>query len=483
MFAAIDRSIGRRRLRRRDDLGDAARLPDPTRPPGTDCLPAVDHIVLLMMENHSFDNYFGTLGHGDGLAKEPDGGWGPRNEVLNGTVVPPHHFASTTQHPAVPTQSWHASHIQFAGGSNDGFVASIAQTVPGGDPRVAMGFWTAEDLGFYTGLAQTFALADRWYSSLLGPTCPNRRFLIAATANGLIDDVIAGMVDYPRTGTIFDMLDRYGVTWVNYHHVRGAKVWARRVFGVSAGRRAGRAAWLAAVNFVPRALKVGLENLQFTSDIYPLGAWRCWRHLRHIDRFFDDCRAGTLPAVSIVDPDFLSCSEENPQDIQVGEGFAAEVVNAVMHSKAWTRTLLIWLYDEHGGYFDHVPPPPAAEPDDVLPRSLLKVGGPGRWLLQALGLRAKLRAADSGAGRYDRYGFRVPAVVVSPYAKRGYVSSTTYDHTSALKLIERKWNLPPLTERDAAADDPLDMVDWDKPTFSTPPVLPSPAVPWKPGRS
>jgi phospholipase C len=239
-----------------------------------------------------------------------------------------------------------------------------------------------------------------------------------------------------------------------------------------------RALRLALANFSPHKLEVGLDHLQFTSDLYPLGAWRCWRHLRHIDRFFDDCTAGTLPAVSIVDPDFRSCSEENPQNIQIGEGFSAAVINAVMNGKGWPHSLLIWLYDEHGGYFDHVPPPPAAQPDDVLPRSLLERGGPVRWALQSLGLLKKLRAVDSGAGRYDRYGFRVPAVVVAPFAKKGYVSSATYDHTSVLKLIELKWNLPPLTVRDAAAAGPFDMVDFGKPVFATAPTLPAPSVPW-----
>jgi phospholipase C len=91
----------------------------------------------------------------------------------------------------------------------------------------------------------------------------------------------------------------------------------------------------------PHKLKVGLGDLQFTSDLYPAGAWRCWRHLRHIDRFFDDCSESTLPAVSIVDPDFRSCSEEKPQNIQIGESFSAAVINAVMNSKGWPHTLVV----------------------------------------------------------------------------------------------------------------------------------------------
>jgi hypothetical protein len=119
----------------------------------------------------------------------------------------------------------------------------------------------------------------------------------------------------------------------------------------------------------------------------------------------------------------------------------------------------------------------------VLPKSLLSVGGLFRWLLQATGFWKRIQAIDSGHGRYDRLGFRVPAVVVSPYAKQDYVSpqDRAYDHTSVLKLIERKWNLPPLTRRDAAAEDPLDMVDFDgPPRFLDPPDLAPPAVAWPP---
>ncbi|MGH7734391.1 MAG: alkaline phosphatase family protein [Gemmatimonadales bacterium] len=106
-------------------------------------------------------------------------------------------------------------------------------------------------------------------------------------------------------------------------------------------------------------------NKSFTADLYPLGLASCVRHLRKTPQFFADADAGTLPAVSIVDPDFETYSEENPQDIARGESFAAEVINRVMSGPAWSRTLLIWLYDEHGGYYDHVPPPEAVAPDDV----------------------------------------------------------------------------------------------------------------------
>ena len=473
MWRPLDRMSGRRRLRHRDAGRDQEMLPDPSLPPGTDRIPQIRHIVLLMMENHSFDNYLGTLGRGDGLPSPA-----PVNRRHDGSPVPAHHFASTGQSERVPSQSWTSSHLQFDHGRNDGFVTSVEEIAPDADASVAMGYWTAEDLPFYAGLARTFPLADRWFCSCLGPTFPNRRFLIAATAHGLIDDEIASIIDYPRSGTIFDLLNRHGIEWINYHHVPALHLIGKRLAG-QAGLRGVRALTLLARQLLPGIEAHVRGEIQSTANLYPLGLARTLGHLRHIERFFHHAGAGTLPPVSIVDPDFEMSSEENPQDIRLGEGFAAAVINAVMHGPAWPHTLLIWLYDEHGGYYDHVPPPPAAEPDDVLPQSLRGGTGPLRWLAKHTGLRPRQRAQDSTDGRYDRYGFRVPAVVVCPYAKPDYVSSTPFDHTSALKLVEEKWNLPPLTRRDASATAPWDLIDLSAvPPFLNPPTLPPPTIPW-----
>jgi phospholipase C len=142
-------------------------------------------------------------------------------------------------------------------------------------------------------------------------------------------------------------------------------------------------------------------------------------------------------------------------DISVGEAFSATVINAVMRSPAWPRTALIWCYDEHGGYYDHVPPPPAIRPDSIPPQ---------------------LSPGDTPGG-FDRYGFRVPAVVVSPFARPHYVSHVPHDHTSILKLVETKWNLPALTYRDANASDLFDCLDRRRAAFLVPPRLPAPSNP------
>jgi phospholipase C len=455
-------------------------LPDPGKPPGTDLLPGIRHIVVLMMENHSYDNYLGMLtGRGDGLALGPGGTPDATNDRLDGEAVAMRHAPGPVQEHYSPTQSWHASHIQWGEGRCDGFVRSVEVTQPHADADEPMTYWSEADLPFYYGLARTFPLADRWFCSCLGPTFPNRRFLIAGTADGLIDDLPFCMVDYPSAGTIFDLLDRFGISWVNYHNVTPVKILLTRLLGrpglVAARRLASLARWL------PPVVNAVKGNKSFTADLYPLGLRSCLRHLRTAQQFFADADNGTLPAFSIVDPDFGAFSEENPQDIRKGESFAAEVIRHVMHGKGWEHTLLIWLYDEHGGYYDHVPPPAAPPPDDIEGRSVLYMPA---WLRACLRpffgtYIAEIEAVDAGPRSYDRYGFRVPAVIVSPHARPGYVCSELLDHTSVLRLVEEKWNLPPLTRRDAAAATPLSALDLDgPPAFLDPPDLPAPSLAW-----
>jgi phospholipase C len=444
-----------------------------------------------MMENHSYDNYLGMLqGRGEGFPLGADGKPEISNPDTAGEPVRAHHLSSTVQRPQVPSQSWHATHHQWDEGKHQGFVTSTQVVVPavgdvdaaecqGAGAAVGMGYWTEDDLPFYYGLARTFPLADHWFSSCLGPTFPNRRFLIAGTAHGLIDDAPSDLLDSPPAGTIFDRLSGHGISWANYHAVAADQHKLRRY--VRHKRKMARRRLLSAGRPIPAVTGGVQKDIQFTADVFPVGFGRYMRHIHSTDQFFTDADNGTLPAFSIVDPDFDAYSEENPQDIRKGESFAAEVINRVMHGKGWPGTVLIWVYDEHGGYYDHVPPPPAVPPDDVEGRS--RTGSPGR--LQAV-LRMifpeKVKVEgnlDAGPRRYDRYGFRVPAVVVSPYARPDYVCSEVLDHTSVLKLVEQKWNLPPLTARDAAAASPLSALDLTgPPAFLEPPSLPKPALTW-----
>jgi phospholipase C len=474
---------GRGRRQRRHQPGER---PDRSRPAGTDLLPQVKHVVVLMMENHSFDSYLGTLGRGEGLPVDDDGAPNAENPGSAGAVIRAHHAPSTVQEAGVPTQSWTACHVQWADGKLDGFVRSDEQvvpqgdkTVPRGDKTAAMGYWTEQDLPFYHGLAKTFPLADRWFASCLGPTFPNRRFLLAGTANGLMDDLPVNLLDRPKAGTIMDMLTRHKISWVNYRPAAKDESEFRRF--VQYRRRRTRH-FLTHFGRPLRADSDGFKrDLQFTTAIYPLGVTSYMAHVRGIERFFADADAGNLPSFCIVDPDFRTFSEENPQDIRKGESFAAEVIRRVMHGPGWADTLLIWMYDEHGGYYDHVAPPAAVPPDDVPGRSLVARPSPVATVLKPLfpGYVRQAEQLVKGPGVYDNYGFRVPAVIVSPYARPDCVLSDTFDHTSVLKLIAEKWNLPPLTRRDAAARSPLGALDLSAPpAFLTPPELPAPALAW-----
>jgi phospholipase C len=418
------------RLRKPDSL------PDPGRPAGEPApgLP-FDHIVVVMMENHSFDCYFGLLPRrgqrrADGFRFFADGTPANRNPLRGGFVLP---YRATSECQASVTQSWNATHAQIDGGRMDGF----AKTAPG-----SMVYWTDKDLPFYYSLAKTFTLANRWFCSAPCQTYPNRRFLLAGTAYGLISTDPRSIFQPPPNGTIVDRLNRYGVSWRNY--------------------------------FVDVPATGVIAEIPVR---HPL-------NLASIVQFHLDCVTGNLPAVSFVDPEIgvggqvggplsklrlpaipgiantlsqRGGSEEDPQDIQIGQAFVASVVQSVLRSPAWRRTLLVWTYDEHGGYYDHVPPPPAVKPDSIPPQL-----GPG-----------------DAPGGYGIYGPRVPAVVVSPRSRPHGVDNTVCDHTSILATIEAKWNLPACTYRDANAATLRSFLDARRETFPEPPGLveaPDPAA-------
>lgn len=389
-------------------------LPYPALPPGTDTIPQIEHIVVVMMENHSYDNYLGMLRRpdADGFRTGRDGLPLASNPYPDGRTQHAFHMPTTCQLSGRPAQDWLDSHLQFDGGKLDGFVSS-------GSGPVAMGYWQREDLPFYYSLASVFPLADRYFSSVLGQTFPNRRYLLAATSIGQVNDTVPTATDYPPNGTIFDRFDAHQISWRDYFTTLPSAELFPPLFFKNQGTK-----------------------------IVPIG------------QFFTDAAAGTLPGFSLVEPDYGTQSEENPQNIASGEAFAASVVNAVINGPAWPKTLLIWAYDEHGGYYDHVPPPPAIPPDSIAPQ------------------------VPDGQSAYDgfgRYGFRVPCVVVSPWARPHHVSHTVYDHTSILKLAETKWNLPALTYRDANAAPLLDLLDLHHPAFAEPPPLARPLLDTDPG--
>jgi phospholipase C len=376
-------------------------LPNPSVATGTDQVPQIEHFVVVMMENHSFDNILGLNGVGDGFTLGPNGQPIAKNPDGHGNYVSAFHMPTECQTRGV-RNDWVAAHEAYDNGTCQGFVTSSTAE--------AMGYFTSADLPFTCGMAKAFPIGDRYFCSAMAQTNPNRRYLIAGTSLGLIDDSLP--LELPPNGVIFEQFNKHGITWKDYYS-------SVPTIGV----------------FLPLLTEPAISH-----------------NVVKIDEFFTDAAAGNLPSYSLLEPDYDHSSEEDPQDIQFGDQFMQNVVKAVMSSPNWPSTMLIWTYDEHGGYYDHVPPPTAVAPDDVPPE--LKAGYP--------------------PGGFNRYGFRVPAGVVSPYSKKGFVSHTVYDHTSILKTVEEKWNLPALTRRDANANSMFDMVDLNSPpAFLTPPELPA----------
>ncbi|MGA2520995.1 MAG: alkaline phosphatase family protein, partial [Acidimicrobiales bacterium] len=189
----------------------AGHRPFPHLAAGTDMLPQIRNIVVLMMENHSYDNYFGMLGRGDGFHLDAQGRPTNANPGPDGSPVVAYRAGSVCQAGVQVSQDWQVSHESWDHGRNDGFVRA-----KGIDP---MAYYTGEDLPFYYSLGRTFPLCDRWFCSVMAQTYPNRRFLIAGSAFGLVDDSYPQATSYRPGGfgTVFEMLDHYRITWRDYH--------------------------------------------------------------------------------------------------------------------------------------------------------------------------------------------------------------------------------------------------------------------------
>jgi phospholipase C len=306
---------------------------------------------------------------------------------------------------------WTGSHQEYDNGKNDGFVIANEDPTHALDGTRAMSYYTEQDLPFFYGLASNFAVADHNHCALLGPTFPNREYLYAATSYGSTDNNLF----QDQRATIFDSLNAHNVTWHDYFG-------AIPGFGVF--------------------LNTYTSNLDNTTP--------------NTDEFMSDAAAGKLPHVVFLDPNLRDewgngNDWHPPGDVQIAEQFLQQVVTAVTSSPQWPHMALIVTFDENGGLYDHVPPPNACPPDNIDP--MVPPGG--------------------AMAKFDRYGFRVPLIVVSPYAKPHYIGHDVYDHTSILRFIEARFKLPALTARDANANPLFDLFDFSKPALLTPPQLPS----------
>jgi phospholipase C len=465
----------------------------------------VKHIIIVMQENHSFDNYFGALayapnspyhnGNGscrandhscvDGLSciTDSSGNLTCFNSNIDddGHTVLAFHDSRRCVAPDLD-HGWAGTHNEanFSFPNNtlqqtlsDGFVRQNDATeqldagVESPTEDQTMNFYNQNEIPFYYDLAQKFAINDRYFCSVLGPTFPNRSYLLAATSFGHLttSEVFPPPGGYkPITGTIFDLLDQNHVAWADYFQD------------------------------VPQ----GGSFRPFPGD----------PHFLPLKLFLAQA-AGTpglpeLPAVSFVDPNFgvfgikFENDEHPPTDIQRGQAFVSKVVNAVRNGPFWKDSIIFITYDEHGGSYDHVAPPRAPQghartPDGIVPGLCADLSNPpaseqpggGAECTLSLNIEKAFCAAFAAnptgpfpdeCASFDQLGFRVPFIAVSPFSKPQYVSHTTGDHTSLLGLIEKRFfslegveERPHLTLRDQHADTLEDMFDFNgSPSLNTP---------------
>jgi phospholipase C len=482
-------------------------------------LSRVKHIIVVMQENHSFDNYLGALPYATGSPYRNGPCKADDHSCVDGLSCSRHpttgayHCRDTNRdddkgkkvrafHLAdycVKTDldhSWLGAHkeVNFfepnAGpprSPNDGFVRLNDLTnqpdsfVENPTDDQTMGFYNEDDLGFYYDLAKVFALSDRHFSSVLGPTFPNRSYLMAATSFGhltnseQVPDITQApfLVYRPRTGTIFDLLDQHGISWANYY---------QDVPQAASFR-----------NFLIDPL-----HFRFVSKPGPIQL-----PPNPFNSFFEDAQAGTLPSVAFVDPNFgvfnpATENDEHPgpgpgANIRAGQTSVARIIEAVRNSPNWPDLIVLITYDEHGGFYDHVAPPAAPQggartPEGIAPGQCADasnlpasaVPGGGLNCTESKLEAAQLCPASSASAAFpaqcvsfDQLGVRVPLLAVSPFAKPSYVSHRVTDHTSIPGLIERRFltpdpdapdagaHTPHLTARDAHADTLEDLFDFE----------------------
>lgn len=350
----------------------------------------IEHFVLLMFENHSFDQMLG------GLKDLCPGLDGIDEGRFNADAAGRRYFQVAATEPQMRCDPCHEVPCvaeQLEGG-NGGFIRNFEGCYPrasGDDKQDVMGYYPAGFLPALHALAQEFTVCDRWYSSVPGPTWPNRFFALSGTSSGRVkmpsgphDPGLQSYFQQNQT-TLFDRLNEAGRSWRIYFHDFPSSLvldHQRRV-----------------------------ENLA---------------GYRSIDHFFQDASDATaFPEFVFIEPKYFGTDQNDdhpPHNVMKAQKLCADVYNAIRSNPAlWRSTLLIVTYDEHGGFYDHVTPPKAVPPDD-----------------------------HQEEYTFDQYGVRVPAVLISPWVGRGVVH-TEFDHTSVLKYLIEKWGLGELGRRAAAA--------------------------------
>jgi phospholipase C len=386
----------------------------------------IQHVVVLMLENRSFESLLGRLypdrADFDGLTGDESNRVGDQEIRVWSSASSP---GLDTRIPAPdPAELFVDMNEQIFGPDGDGKTATMAgfasnyARVAGADPKSVMHYYTPEQVPVLSTLARSFGVSDRWHASAPNQTWPNRFFAHCGTANGYVNNMPLH-VPY-MMWTVFNRLTEAHRSWrIYFHDIPQSATLART--------------W----SELPDHLKLFEEH------------------------FMADAMAGRLPNYSFIEPRYFTCAAVNrvpndqhpPHDVMLGERLIARCYDAIRNGPGWDQTLFIITYDEHGGLYDHVPPPPAVSPDNHFPEGF----------------------------KFDCYGVRVPAVLISPWIPAGSVirpsGSTPFDHTSIIATLRKLFDIGPLTARDAAAPDLLSALSLDSPSNPGPAYLPMPAFP------
>jgi phospholipase C len=344
----------------------------------------IEHVVLAMMENRSFDHLLGWMPNADGKQAGLSYSDGSASHPTF-RLAPDFQGCGHRD----PDHSFRGGRIEYNGGACNGWL------LDGINDLFAIGYYTQDDLQFLGRAAPAWTVCDRYFAAIMAETVPNRLYQHAAQTDRLSDTNAGSTLP-----TIWDSLAQASVSGRYYFSSTSfLSHWGGKYDGISAP----------------------------------------------VSQFFADCAAGQLPSVAYVDPHFGGTApaqnDDHPTaDIRSGEAFLNSIYRAVTTSPNWPGTVLVISFDEWGGFFDHVPPPTGPIPQ-----------------------------SDLAAGNTDGLlGFRVPCLLISPFARRGFVSSTVFDHTSVLSLIEWRWNLPSLTVRDQNANNLATALDLSRQDTSAP---------------
>jgi phospholipase C len=463
---------------------------------GAQNITALNHIIFLAQENRSFDHYFGALreywaqnGYPDqsfdGLPQfnptsgppplygppPTNPGCNPADPPPSGCVFDPTSLVTSyhliTQCIENPSPSWNEAHVDWDYYDQVGLYPATLNgfvKTAGGDARAdnfydvdgirAMGYYDGGDLNYYYFMASNFATSDRWFQPVMTRTHPNREYLMAATSQGYVYPVGTNSKDKAllTAPTIFQELQAANppITWKIYVDPTNSQCPGPPY----------TAACLLTLSYVQFFQWGQTIPTQYPNNIGTIG-------FQGSD-YDNDLQNGTLPQVALIEPatdagfdEHPSVSDSAPNRIQDGANYVAtQIINPLMTSSSWKDSAFILTFDENGGLYDHVSPQPTVNPDGIQPVDFL----PGDVCTQGSG-----PICD-----FIYTGYRVPLIVVSPYTKQNYVSHTPADLTAILKFIETRFNLPSLTQRDAAQKmDMTEFFDFSNPVWLTPPTPPA----------